>query len=44
MMRRMLLGAAVLLAGCYDSSFGERELTAEPEPSTNTIGELRARF
>ena len=44
MMRRMLLGAAVLLAGCYDSSFGERERTAEPEPSTTTIGELRARF
>lgn len=44
MMRRMLLGAAVLLAGCYDSSFGDRPQATEPVPSTTTISELRARF
>lgn len=44
MMRRLLLGAALLLAGCYDSSFGERTQTSEPAAATTTLSELRRRF
>lgn len=44
-MRRLSFALlALLLNGCYDSSFGERTQPEEPEPSTATIGELRARF
>ena len=43
-MRGLLLVIAALLAGCYDSSFGERPRTDEPALPTTTIHELRTRF
>ena len=43
-MRGLLLVIAALLAGCYDSSFGERPRTDEPTLPTTTIRELRTRF
>lgn len=44
-MRRLLTSvAALLLSGCYDSSFGEPEERPTTEPVTTTIAELRARF
>lgn len=44
-MRRLpILAAALLVAACYDSSFGERDDYAAPEPATTTLAELRDRF
>lgn len=44
-MRRLpILVASLLLAGCYDSSFGERSDDAPPAPATVTLTELHARF
>ena len=43
-MRRLLLVIAAVLAGCYDSSFGERPETREPEAATTTLGELHRHF
>lgn len=37
MRRLVLLGVALLAAGCYDSRFGERGDDATPEPVTATI-------
>lgn len=39
-----ILAAALLLGGCYDSSFGERDDAPAAEPVTTTIGDLRTRF
>ena len=43
-MRGLLPIIAALLAGCYDSSFGERSQEAESEPMTATLGTLRQQF
>lgn len=43
-MRGPVLIAAMLLAGCYDSSFGGRGEAPTPEPATTTIAYLRSRF
>ena len=43
-MRPWVAIGALLLSGCYDSSFGERHEETTPPPATTTIGELRARF
>ncbi len=43
-MRGLLLVIAAVLAGCYDSSFGERAETREPEAATTSLGELRRHF
>lgn len=43
-MRGLLLSVAALLAGCYDSSFGERMEPATAAPATTTLGELRDLF
>lgn len=44
-MRRLpLLCMALLLAGCYDSRFGERSDGTEPEPVTATIAQLREKY
>ena len=44
MRRLVLLGVALLAAGCYDSRFGERGDDATPEPVTATIRQLREKF
>lgn len=44
-MRRLPLFCAVmLLAGCYDSRFGQPGAGTPPEPVTTTIRELRAKY
>lgn len=42
--RKMLMGCVVLLAGCHDSSFGERAAATPPAPTTTTLRELRRMF
>ncbi len=43
-MRGLLVGIAALLAGCYDSSFGEKTEPTPAIPATTTLGELRELF
>ena len=44
-MRRLpLFCMALLLAGCYDSRFGERSDCTEPGPVTATIAQLREKY
>ena len=44
MRRLVLLGVALLAAGCYDSRFGEPDDDGEGKPATETIAALRDRY
>lgn len=44
MIRPALLAATLLLAACYDSSFGEREYSDLPPAATTTIAEVHRLF